>query len=64
MKQLLKTYAFVAGDGFRLLAIPLLIVFLGMAIVALVVAAAPFFVIGLIKRELIAALTGGDPLVP
>lgn len=56
----MKEYGKIAAEGMALVATP----FLFLGIVCIVAATAPFFLIGLLKRGIVAAFTAGDPLVP
>jgi len=58
--EMMKYYGKVSGEGFGLI--------LAVAVAAMLciclIAASPLFLIGLVKRVLVAAIKGGDPLVP
>lgn len=56
----MKRYLEIAGEGLGLILVPVFAAVVGL----LYVAALPFFLLGVVKRGVVAAITGGDPLVP
>jgi hypothetical protein len=56
----MKRYLTIAGEGLGLILVPVLALLVG----AMYLAVFPFFLLGLLKRGVVAAITGGDPLVP